>query len=559
MIFKAITLNLFFYCIVNQLNAQDIILKTDGTEIQAKVTEVGIEDVKYHRFDNLTGPVYNLKKSEIFMITYQDGHKDVFGRGQKTVTQPTTTPVTQQQTKPVEPQKTTPAVQQQTNPTVQQQPSTATNTAYLGKTYKILDYYNEKGIQGIVVKVSDDGRYGTVMSIYTNPKLANWCNKKRYKKSTKAFYEHDGEKNLDAIGEFIKTSKAKWRDFPIFEWALSLGPGWYIPASDELLEALANVNGGSPDLVFENFDKLETALARQNGNTIYNRAGQKGYVVLAPVTHPLIAATNAMLLAAATNYPQLYKMHTSTERPDGKVYVFEATAETGTQTGKALNSGVGLKIKAVPEKKKFELGSTRAFCKFSPEPVFQSEPYKSYIYEKENEVYYKKHCFGLDLGIGKWKYQSDVTDSLNNEYILTNYGDGLDFGIRYLFNFGPYVGLDIFKFKFSFYLPGFGLQIMSGIRVNSPRVYKNMCFFGAGKMGYGFGGFGKSDFFNGFCYEIEFGFNYSRKCFIAFAFNQQRGKGNEGRRYNWVEERFKENTFSNVKLNYPAFRVGFNF
>jgi len=58
--------------------AQDIILLKNGNDIQAIVQEVGINDVKYKRFDNPNGPNYMLKKSEVFMIRYANGTKDVF-------------------------------------------------------------------------------------------------------------------------------------------------------------------------------------------------------------------------------------------------------------------------------------------------------------------------------------------------------------------------------------------------------------------------------------------------------------------------------------------------
>ena len=57
---------------------QDIIILRNGNEIQAMVSEIGIDDVTYKRFDNPNGPTYTLKKSEIFMIRYANGSKDVF-------------------------------------------------------------------------------------------------------------------------------------------------------------------------------------------------------------------------------------------------------------------------------------------------------------------------------------------------------------------------------------------------------------------------------------------------------------------------------------------------
>ena len=57
---------------------QDIITLKDGNDIQAIVQEIGDTDVKYKKYDNLNGPSYTLKKSEIFMIRYANGSKDIF-------------------------------------------------------------------------------------------------------------------------------------------------------------------------------------------------------------------------------------------------------------------------------------------------------------------------------------------------------------------------------------------------------------------------------------------------------------------------------------------------
>jgi len=59
--------------------AQDIILKTDGSEIQAKVLEITATSVKYKNFDFQSGTTRYLKLQDVFMITYENGTKEVFG------------------------------------------------------------------------------------------------------------------------------------------------------------------------------------------------------------------------------------------------------------------------------------------------------------------------------------------------------------------------------------------------------------------------------------------------------------------------------------------------
>lgn len=66
--------------------AQDIITKKDGTDIKAKISEVGTTEVKYKNFSNLDGPVYTISKSDILMITYENGERDIFNTESKSNT-----------------------------------------------------------------------------------------------------------------------------------------------------------------------------------------------------------------------------------------------------------------------------------------------------------------------------------------------------------------------------------------------------------------------------------------------------------------------------------------
>jgi hypothetical protein len=59
------------------LFGQDIIVLKNGNEIKSKVLEINDKEVKYKKFDNLEGPTISIFKSEIFMIKYQNGTKDV--------------------------------------------------------------------------------------------------------------------------------------------------------------------------------------------------------------------------------------------------------------------------------------------------------------------------------------------------------------------------------------------------------------------------------------------------------------------------------------------------
>ena len=58
--------------------AQDIILKRDGSEIEAKVIEITDQQIKYKNFDFQSGPIRNVNIHDVFMITYENGQKEVF-------------------------------------------------------------------------------------------------------------------------------------------------------------------------------------------------------------------------------------------------------------------------------------------------------------------------------------------------------------------------------------------------------------------------------------------------------------------------------------------------
>ena len=64
-------------CVVFNLSAQDIIVKRNGDELQCRILEVSKNEVKYKRWVNLDGPAFSEKKSDIFMIKYENGEKDM--------------------------------------------------------------------------------------------------------------------------------------------------------------------------------------------------------------------------------------------------------------------------------------------------------------------------------------------------------------------------------------------------------------------------------------------------------------------------------------------------
>jgi hypothetical protein len=56
----------------------DIITKKDGEDIPSRVIEIGELQIKYKKFSNLDGPIYSINKSDVLIIRYQNGEKDIF-------------------------------------------------------------------------------------------------------------------------------------------------------------------------------------------------------------------------------------------------------------------------------------------------------------------------------------------------------------------------------------------------------------------------------------------------------------------------------------------------
>lgn len=63
---------------------QDIITNKSGDDIQAKVTEITTTEIKYKKYDNQNGPIFTLLKSDVLMIRYENGSKDIFTESQNT-------------------------------------------------------------------------------------------------------------------------------------------------------------------------------------------------------------------------------------------------------------------------------------------------------------------------------------------------------------------------------------------------------------------------------------------------------------------------------------------
>lgn len=94
------------------------------------------------------------------------------------------------------------------------------------KTYQIGDYYKDHNKEGIVVKVTEDGKNGLILSLYEMTSN-DW---------TDIIYDGslptsrlDGETNT----KLIKSRNNYQAEFPSVAWISNLGEEWYLPAIDE--------------------------------------------------------------------------------------------------------------------------------------------------------------------------------------------------------------------------------------------------------------------------------------------------------------------------------------
>jgi hypothetical protein len=62
---------------VSQSLAQDRLFFLNGDETDVKITEISSSEVKYKRLDNLEGPSFSTLKTELFMIKYANGDKEM--------------------------------------------------------------------------------------------------------------------------------------------------------------------------------------------------------------------------------------------------------------------------------------------------------------------------------------------------------------------------------------------------------------------------------------------------------------------------------------------------
>lgn len=240
---KKSTLLLFWAlcCGISAAVAQDLIVRTDSTRIEARVTEVSPETVRYKRFSNPDGPTYVLPVAGIDYIRYANGETDRFRQPAAPAPAPAV----------AAPVPGTPAVP---DPLAAPTPASATSSdpaapaalpvQYELKRYAVGDYYDFNGVKGVVCKVTEDGLHGMVVSL--DEVMIPWSVfRKPDLRTVGAVDRTDGRVNMQTVARYIAENGLSWDDFPAFKWCREQGEGWYLPAIDEVLAIGNNFNGGT--------------------------------------------------------------------------------------------------------------------------------------------------------------------------------------------------------------------------------------------------------------------------------------------------------------------------
>lgn len=245
---KKSTLLLFWAlcCGISAAVAQDLIVRTDSTRIEARVTEVSPETVRYKRFSNPDGPTYVLPVAGIDYIRYANGETDRFRQPAAPAPAPAVaapvpgTPAAPAAAPDAPVAAPTPASATSSDPAA----PAALPVQYELKRYAVGDYYDFNGVKGVVCKVTEDGLHGMVVSL--DEVMIPWSVfRKPDLRTVGAVDRTDGRVNMEIVARYIAENGLSWDDFPAFKWCREQGEGWYLPAIDEVLAIGNNFNGGT--------------------------------------------------------------------------------------------------------------------------------------------------------------------------------------------------------------------------------------------------------------------------------------------------------------------------
>lgn len=250
---KKSTLLLFWAlcCGISAAVAQDLIVRTDSTRIEARVTEVSPETVRYKRFSNPDGPTYVLPVAGIDYIRYANGETDRFRQPAAPAPAPDASVATPAPAPAPAPAPDAPVAAPAPASATASAPAASAPAApaalpvqYELKRYAVGDYYDFNGVKGVVCKVTEDGLHGMVVSL--DEVMIPWSVfRKPDLRTVGAVDRTDGRVNMQTVARYVAENGLSWDDFPAFKWCREQGEGWYLPAIDEVLAIGNNFNGGT--------------------------------------------------------------------------------------------------------------------------------------------------------------------------------------------------------------------------------------------------------------------------------------------------------------------------
>ena len=125
--------------------------------------------------------------------------------------------------------------------------------------YKVGDYYDENGKQGVVFEVSADGSHGKIVSMKQSAEILQWSSDSaEQKRLIGADSKTDGAANMAKV-----KARRYWQSkYPAFKWCADLGEGWYLPSIEELKTLTLN------DAVH---DAVNRTLIARGGTKLYDK------------------------------------------------------------------------------------------------------------------------------------------------------------------------------------------------------------------------------------------------------------------------------------------------
>ena len=62
----------------NVAHGQDKVFLKSGEEIESKILEINIDQLRYKKYSNLEGPTFVILKNDIHMVIYENGESEIF-------------------------------------------------------------------------------------------------------------------------------------------------------------------------------------------------------------------------------------------------------------------------------------------------------------------------------------------------------------------------------------------------------------------------------------------------------------------------------------------------